>query len=58
MTPVSLAGAMVAASWDEELSAQMLAIDVRVAEEAIADRILIDLGGRSAACVAVVAAFS
>lgn len=44
-TPVALAGAMVAASWDDELSAQMMALDVRVAEEAIADRMLIDLGG-------------
>lgn len=44
-TPVSLAGAVIAASWDDELSAQMMALDVRVAEEALAAHILIDLEG-------------
>jgi uncharacterized protein (TIGR02679 family) len=42
---VSLAGAVVEASWDEELSAQMIALNVRVAEEALAACILIDLEG-------------
>ena len=42
-TPVSLAGAMVAASWDDELSAQMMALDVTVAEEALATQMLVDL---------------
>ena len=42
-TRVALAGAVVAASWDDELTAQMMALDVRVAEEALAARILIDL---------------
>ena len=46
-TRVSLAGAVVAASWDDELSAQMMALDVRVAEEALAARILIDLQDRA-----------
>ena len=44
---LSLAGAVVAASWDDELSAQMMALDVRVAEEALAARILIDLQDRA-----------
>lgn len=42
-TRVSLAGVVVSASWDDELSARMMALDVRVAEEALAARILIDL---------------
>lgn len=46
-TRVSLTGTVVAASWDDELSAQMMALDVRVAEEALAARILIDLQDRS-----------
>lgn len=42
-TRVPLAGAVVAASWDDELSVQMMALDVRVAEEALAARIISDL---------------
>ncbi len=42
-TRVPLAGAVISASWDDELSAQMMALDVRVAEEAVAARILPDL---------------
>ncbi|WP_442867025.1 DUF2399 domain-containing protein [Acidovorax sp. GBBC 3334] len=42
-TRVSLAGVVVSASWDDELSARMMALDARVAEEAFAARILIDL---------------
>lgn len=42
-THVPLAGAAVAASWDDELAAQMMTLDVRVAEEALAANILNDL---------------
>lgn len=42
-TRVSLSGAVVAASWDDELSKQMVKLDIRVAEEALATRILNDL---------------
>ncbi|MDQ8022068.1 MAG: TIGR02679 family protein [Moraxellaceae bacterium] len=42
-TRVPLSGVSVTASWDEELSAQMMELNVRVAEEALAARMLIDL---------------
>lgn len=44
-TRVSLVGAAVAASWDDELSTQMTLLDVSVAEEALAASILVDLEG-------------
>jgi uncharacterized protein (TIGR02679 family) len=43
--PASLTGAMVPASWDDGLSAQMMVLDMRVAEEALAACILRDLEG-------------
>jgi uncharacterized protein (TIGR02679 family) len=42
-TRVPLAGAVISPSWDDKLLAQMMELNVRVAEEAVAARILPDL---------------